>query len=321
MQGPILVTGAAGFLGYHLCAALLDQGIPIIGVDCFSPYYAIAFKQARIKRLESPYFGLETLDLRDSPAVQELFERYKFTQVIHLAAQPGVRYSREHPQETISHNLMGLVPILEGCRLGQIPLILASSSSVYGATPSLPFQETECVDQPRSVYAATKRSGELLAQSYSHLYDLPITVLRFFTVYGPWGRPDMAYFTFTQKILAGKKIELFNQGRNQRDFTYSADVITVILHLLTSNWPGYQILNVGRGKPLEIRDLVHHLEYLTGCQAQVALRAADPTEPPITWADTTRLKAAIGYVPTTDLAQGLAEFWAWYQEYGDLAAD
>ena len=320
--GPVLVTGAAGFIGMHVARALAEGGRDVVGVDDFDPYYDVALKEARVEALRPlARFRLVRADLADAHACERLFgERYDA--VVHLAAQPGVRYSLVNPEAYVRNNLVAFGHVLEGCRHARVAhLVYASSSSVYGANHVLPFSEDQRVDHPVSLYAATKKANELMAHSYSHLYRLPTTGLRFFTVYGPWGRPDQAPMLFTKAILEGRPIDVFNAGRMQRDFTYVDDIVEGVVRVLAQPPAGdagaapYAIYNIGNHEAVELEAFIATLERLLG---RTALRNDQPMQPgdvPATYASIDRLKQAVGFAPHTPLAEGLARFVDWYRAY------
>lgn len=329
----ILVTGAAGFIGAAVARRLLDAGLQVLGVDNLNAYYDVRLKAARLAELEGrPGFAFERLDLAGRAATADAFARFRPTHVIHLAAQAGVRYSIEHPEAYVDSNLVGFGNVLEGCRhAGAAHLLFASSSSVYGANTALPFSVGQTVDHPISLYAATKKANELMAHTYAHLYRLPVTGLRFFTVYGPWGRPDMAVFLFTDAIFHGRPIRLFNGGDLRRDFTYIDDVVDGVLALLPKPaapdpaWSGerpdpatssapYRIYNIGNHAPAPVTQLVAHIEDALGRKAQVEMAPMQPGDVPATFADVSALAAAVDFAPRTPLAQGVARFVAWYRE-------
>jgi UDP-glucuronate 4-epimerase len=318
-----LVTGAAGFIGMHVTRALLDAGDEVVGVDSFDPYYDVALKEARVATLTGrPGFTFERVDLADATGVADLFRRGRFTHVAHLAAQPGVRYSLVNPAAYLRNNIDAFGNVLEGCRhTGIEHLVYASSSSVYGANHALPFSEDQPVDHPVSLYAATKKSNELMAHSYSHLFRLPTTGLRFFTVYGPWGRPDQAPMLFTRAILAGTPIQVFNDGRMARDFTYVDDIAEGVM-LALSRVPGpaasgapYAVYNIGHHEAVALTVFISTLERLLG---RTAVRESKPMQAgdvPVTFAAIDRLREATGFVPRTSLDDGLARFVEWYRAY------
>ncbi len=323
-----LVTGAAGFIGMHASLRLLERGHEVLGIDNLSPYYDPALKRARLEQLRAQAkFAFEKLDIADEPAVAALFAK-PFDCVLHLAAQAGVRYSLENPMAYVSSNIAGFLNVLEGCRKAKVAhLCYASSSSVYGANKEMPFREDHQVDRPVSLYAATKRANELMAQSYSNLYGIPCTGLRFFTVYGPWGRPDMALFIFTRAILEGKSIRLFNGGNMLRDFTYIDDIAEAVVKMVgrpAPPAPRHRIFNVGHGSPLKLTDFVTAIEQALGRKAVIEMAAMQPGDVEATYASTEKLRAEIGYAPATDVRDGVGRFVAWYRAHyagkGDLAA-
>lgn len=330
----ILVTGAAGFIGMHTAQRLLERGDEVVGVDNLNDYYEVSLKEARLARLAAyPNFRFVRLDIADSQGMQELFAAEGFQRVVHLAAQAGVRYSLANPHAYAQSNLVGFVNVLEGCRHAQVEhLVYASSSSVYGGNRKMPFSEHDAVDHPVSLYAATKKSNELMAHTYSHLFGLPTTGLRFFTVYGPWGRPDMALFLFTRAILEGRPIDVFNHGKMQRDFTYIDDIVEGVVRVLDqparasesfdglapdpacSNVP-YRLFNIGNDQPV---DLLAFIEALEGALGQVANKRLLPLQDgdvPATWADTALLGQAVGFAPKTSVQDGVGQFVRWYRDY------
>jgi len=317
-----LVTGAAGFIGMHLALRLKRDGVEVDGVDSFDPYYDVALKRARAAMLETAGVRCDTLDLADPTITARLFSEGRYSHVAHLAAQPGVRYSLVNPAAYLRNNVDAFGNVLEGCRSKGIEhLVYASSSSVYGANHVLPFSEEQNVDHPVSVYAATKRADELLAHSYSHLYRLPATGLRFFTVYGPWGRPDMAPTLFARAILAGTPIKVFNFGRMQRDFTYVDDIVEGVVRVLArppaddgTNAP-HTVYNIGNHTAVELEMFIGCLETLLGRRAVKEYLPLQAGEVPATFASVERLAAATGFEPTMPLAEGLARFVDWYREY------
>lgn len=330
----ILVTGAAGFIGYHLSKRLLSEGYVVVGIDNLNDYYDVQLKQDRLAQLSSnPHFRFECINLEDQAGINHVFADHRFHAVVHLAAQAGVRYSLQNPVAYINSNITGFLHILEGCRhYKPEQLIYASSSSVYGANTSMPFSVHDNVDHPVSLYAATKKSNELMAHSYSHLYGIPTTGLRFFTVYGPWGRPDMAYFSFARDILQGKPIKVFNHGKMKRDFTYIDDIIDGIVRLVDSkpepdlNWSGkepdpatsyapYRIYNIGNNKPVELMKLIQLLEENLGVEAVKEYLPMQPGDVHETFADIEELSQAVGFLPKTSIEEGIASFVAWYKEY------
>lgn len=323
-----LVTGAAGFIGYHLCEALLAKGHCVLGVDNLSSYYDPRLKNDRLDQLRKhPQFLFLQLDLADRDAVARLFADAKFEAVFHLAAQAGVRYSLVNPHAYVDSNVTAFVNILEGCRRGSVQhLIYASSSSVYGLNQKLPFSVDDPVDQPVSLYAATKRANELLAFSYSHLYGIHTTGLRFFTVYGPWGRPDMAVHSFTKAMLAGEPIDLYNHGRMQRDFTYVGDAVTGIWqsfrHSLASNGDGCKcrLYNIGSNRPIELYELVSTLETCLGVEARLRFLPMQPGDVLDTFADIESSRLDFNYRPKVTLREGLERFVHWYRAYYRIPA-
>jgi UDP-glucuronate 4-epimerase len=318
----VLVTGAAGFIGMHTARALLADGVRVTGVDCFVPYYDVALKEARVAELTGRAgFAFERVDLADAAATQRLFANGGFTHVIHLAAQPGVRYSLSHPDAYLRNNIDAFGHVLEGCRhAGVRHLVYASSSSVYGASHALPFSEDQPVDRPVSLYAATKCANELMAHSYAHLFRLPVTGLRFFTVYGPWGRPDQAPMLFARAILAGEPIQVFNEGRMRRDFTYVDDIVEGVVRVLALPPQGGEgapaaVYNIGNSDAVELTDFIAALERLLGRRAVRELLPMQPGDMAATYASIERLHALTGFAPHTPLAEGLARFVAWYRAY------
>lgn len=328
----ILVTGAAGFIGYYVSQRLLDAGHQVVGLDNLNDYYDVELKQARLKQLTPHrHFQFIEMDLADRDGMANLFAGDKFDRVIHLAAQAGVRYSIDNPMAYLDSNLAGMLTILEGCRQQKVPhLVYASSSSVYGMNKKVPFSESDAVDHPVSLYAATKKSNELMAHTYSHLYDLPTTGLRFFTVYGPMGRPDMAYFSFTKKILAGEPIDVFNHGKLSRDFTYIDDIVEGVLRVMEeipsrddsndcsspdqSSAP-YQLFNIGNHQPVELLTFIQTLEQALGVKAKLNMKPMQPGDVYTTYADTDNLQQAVGFSPDTSLAEGLGKFAQWYRSF------
>lgn len=332
----ILVTGAAGFIGFHLIKALLETGVSdseysIVGIDNINDYYDVDLKKERLRILGEialpDKFTFIKLDLADREAMSELFATHQFDTVVNLGAQAGVRYSIENPNAYIDSNVVGFVNILEGCRHHDIKhLIYASSSSVYGMNIKQPFTTADCVDFPISLYAATKKSNELMAHSYSHLYNIPTTGLRFFTVYGPYGRPDMAYFSFTKKILAGERINVFNNGVMQRDFTYIDDIVKGILRIInkapspqystiTTATAPYKIYNIGNNQPVTLRRFITAIEDACGKKAQENLLPMQAGDVPITYADIDELVEDIGFKPETSIEKGIKKFVEWYKQY------
>ncbi len=330
----LLVTGAAGFIGFHVAKLLLERGEEVVGLDNLNAYYDPGLKAARLALLEQyANFRFIKADLEDRPRMEGVFEAENFQRVIHLAAQAGVRYSIENPHAYVQSNILGFLHVIEGCRRSGVEhLVYASTSSLYVAYTRMPFSETQCVDHPLTLYAATKKSNELMAHSYSSLYGLPTTGLRFFTVYGPWGRPDMALFIFTRNILAGAPIDVFNGGDHQRDFTYIDDivggVVAAVDHIAvadpnwnsdaplpnTSNAP-YRIYNIGNQHPVSVTRYIDVLERRLGRKAQRNFLPIQPGDVPDTWADVESLSREVGYRPRTGLEEGVKHFVEWYVEY------
>jgi UDP-glucuronate 4-epimerase len=330
----VLVTGAAGFIGYFSARRLLARGDEVVGLDNLNDYYDVSLKQARIDQLaREPGFRFEKIDLANRDAVGALFATEKFERVVHLGAQAGVRYSIENPFAYVDSNLVGTMSVLEGCRYHAVEhLVYASTSSVYGANTRMPFSVHQNVDHPLSLYAATKKSNELMAHTYASLYGLPVTGLRFFTVYGPFGRPDMALFSFTKNILAGKPIDVFNYGHHRRDFTYIDDVVEGIVaaldHVATANpaWSGdepdaatsaapYRLYNIGNQQPVELMRYIEVLEECLGRKAEMNLLPMQAGDVPDTWADVEALVADVGYRPATPIERGVRNFVDWYIDY------
>jgi UDP-glucuronate 4-epimerase len=335
----VLVTGAAGFIGFHLSMRLLERGTPVLGFDNLNPYYDPALKRARLHSLQDTAsrtgtaFTLIEADLEDGEAVHRAFAEHRPQRVVNLAAQAGVRYSIENPSAYIQANLVGFGHILEGCRHhGVQHLVYASSSSVYGGNTRLPFSEHQGVDHPVSLYAASKKANELMAHTYSNLYGLPTSGLRFFTVYGPWGRPDMALFLFTRAMLAGEPIQVFNHGQMVRDFTYIDDIVESLLRVLdrpaepdpafdtaepdpASSWAPYRVFNIGNSNPTPLLDYIEAIEAALGITAEKQLRPMQPGDVPATAADTTALEAWTGFTPNTSVREGVARFVAWYRRF------
>ena len=316
----VLVTGAAGFIGMHAAKALLAQGARVTGVDSFEPYYDVALKEARIASLRGmPGFAFERVDLAQAEATAKLFAGGAFSHVVHLAAQPGVRYSLTHPDAYLRNNVVAFGHVLEGCRHSRIAhLVYASSSSVYGASHDLPFTEDQRVDRPVSLYAATKCANEAMAHSYAQLFGLPVTGLRFFTVYGPWGRPDQAPILFTKAILAGKPIDVFNEGRMERDFTYVDDIIEGVVRTLAlpaTSMPPAAIYNIGNSEAVPLTQFIATLSRVLGREAILRPLPMQPGDMRTTYASIDRLRALTGFAPRTPLAEGLARFAAWYRGY------
>ena len=330
----ILVTGAAGFIGARLCDLLLERGDEIVGVDNLNDYYDVSLKKARLALLEGRSgFEFSKLDIEDRSAMADLFASAGAQRVIHLAAQAGVRYSLENPYAYIDANVVGTINILEGCRHHDVEhLVYASSSSVYGANTHMPFSVHDNVDHPVSLYAATKKANELMAHTYSHLYGLPTTGLRFFTVYGPWGRPDMSLFMFTKKILAGEPIDVFNYGNHRRDFTYIDDIVGGVISCVDTiakpnpEWdsdrpdPGtgrapYRLYNIGNNAPVELMDFIGALEACLGLEAKKNMLPLQPGDVPDTYAEVDALVENVGYRPATPIEIGIEKFVSWYKEY------
>ncbi|MRR56904.1 MAG: NAD-dependent epimerase [Deltaproteobacteria bacterium] len=330
----VLVTGAAGFIGMHVCERLLARGDEVVGVDCLNDYYDVSLKEARLARLK-PHgnFRFHKLDIADRVGVAALFVAEKPQRVINLAAQAGVRYSLENPHAYVDSNLVGFVNILEGCRhQGVDHLLFASSSSVYGGNTKIPFSESDNVDHPVSLYAATKKANELMAHSYAHLYGLPVTGLRFFTVYGPWGRPDMAYYSFTKAILAGQSIDVFNHGKMLRDFTFIDDAVEAVMRLVetppdkhpefdtgapdpASSWAPFRVLNLGNHQPIPLMNFVSVLVQALGKKADINMLPMQDGDVVATHADTAALSQLVKFSPTTPLVEGIREFVSWYRRY------
>jgi UDP-glucuronate 4-epimerase len=323
----VLVTGAAGFIGFNTSKALLERGERVIGVDNLNDYYSVALKEARLAQLRRlPGFSFERLDIAERGALPALAEREpSIDRVIHLAAQAGVRYSLINPHAYIGSNIVGQLEVLEACR--RLPrlkhLLIASSSSVYGGNAKMPFSIEDRVDTPRSLYAATKKADELMCYCYAHLHRLPTTALRFFTVYGPWGRPDMAAWIFTDAILAGKPIRLFNHGKMQRDFTYIDDIVSGVLAALErppadDGAPPYRLYNLGNHRSEQLTHFVAVLEAALGRKATIELAAMEPGDVPATYADISETTRDLGFLPTTPIEQGLPRFVAWYRDFHRL---
>ena len=319
----LLVTGTAGFIGYHVAERLLAMGHRVVGVDNFNDYYAPALKEAREARLRAHagYTG-HRLDLCDLAGIERIFDEARPARICHLAAQAGVRYSITHPRTYERSNLCGFFNVLQLSREREVArLVYASSSSVYGNVRELPFSEEQRVDTPISLYAATKKANELLAHTYSHLYGLPTVGLRFFTVYGPWGRPDMAMWLFTRDILAGRPIKVFNHGDMRRDFTYIDDIVSgVVASLFTDGLETYEVMNLGNHQSEELLELIAVLEEALGQKAERELLPMQPGDVKATYADITRAEAKLGFAPTTGIREGIPKFVAWYRENADLVA-
>ena len=330
----VLITGAAGFIGSALALRLLNRGDEVIGIDNLNDYYDPSLKEARLARTQDhPAFTDIRIDLEDRQGIADLFAQYKPDGVVNLAAQAGVRYSLENPNAYIDTNVVGFMHVLEGCRHNDVKhLVYASSSSVYGSNTRMPFSVHDNVDHPVSIYAATKKANELMAHTYSHLYRLPTTGLRFFTVYGPWGRPDMALFKFTRNILAGEPIDVFNYGKHRRDFTYIDDIVEGVIRTLdriprpNPDWSGdhpdsasstapYALYNIGNNQPVELLHYIEVLENCLGMKAEKNLLPLQPGDVPDTYADVQDLVRDVGYKPDMSVEQGVANFVAWYRDY------
>lgn len=333
----IMVTGTAGFIGNHLALRLLERGDEVIGIDNLNDYYAVSLKQDRLARIKDhPGFTDVRLDIADRDGMEAIFKQHKPQKVVNLAAQAGVRYSLQNPRAYIDSNIVGFINILEGCRHHNVEhLVYASSSSVYGANESMPFSVHDNVDHPLSLYAASKKANELMAHTYSNLYQLPTTGLRFFTVYGPWGRPDMALFLFTKAILAGEKIDVFNYGKHRRDFTYIDDIVEGVIRTLDHNaepnpeWSGahpdpgtskapWRVYNIGNQNPVELMAYIETLERFLGKTAEKNLLPIQPGDVPDTYADVEALVSDVGYKPSTTIEEGIENFVAWYKKYYQL---
>ena len=333
----LLVTGAAGFIGMYTAKQLLERGDVVVGLDNFNDYYDVSLKEARAAVLaEYDNFTMTRIDLADRESVEQLFAESRFDKVVHLAAQAGVRYSITNPHSYIDSNIVGTLHILEGCRHNEVQhLVYASSSSVYGANSTMPFSIHQNVDHPLALYGATKKANELMAHTYSSLYDLPTTGLRFFTVYGPFGRPDMALFMFTKNIIEGKPIDVFNYGNHSRDFTYVEDIVEGVIRTMdhtaapNSDWdsakpdPGtsrapYRIYNIGNQQPVELMRYIEVIEECVGRKAEKNLLPMQPGDVADTWADTEDLAADVGYQPDTPIEVGVKNFVDWYLDYYDV---
>ncbi|TAK93833.1 MAG: NAD-dependent epimerase [Aquabacterium sp.] len=336
-MSKVLVTGAAGFIGMHVCLSLLQRGDTVVGIDNLNDYYDPQLKKDRIAHIGTQCpgaaFRFELLDIGDNAALQALFDREQFDSVVHLAAQAGVRYSLQNPHAYVHSNLAGFVNMLEACRHHKTGhLVYASSSSVYGGNVRMPFSEEDAVDHPVSLYAATKKANELMAHTYSHLYGLPTTGLRFFTVYGPWGRPDMAPMLFTRAILAGEPIKVFNHGKMQRDFTYIDDIVKGVIATLdkppqaqpdfdrqdpsaASSWAPYRVFNIGNSEPVALMDFIQTIETALGCKAKLDLQPMAPGDVAATYASVEALTDWTGVRSHTDLATGIGHFTSWYRAY------
>jgi len=334
----VLVTGAAGFIGFHLCRRLLERGDRVTGLDNLNDYYDVSLKESRLKILEKiDNFSFIKCDIADRSGIEKLFVEHQFDVVVNLAAQAGVRYSLTNPHAYIDANIVGFMNILEGCRQQQIGhLVYASSSSVYGANTRMPFSVHDNIDHPVSLYAASKKANELMAHTYAHLYGLPCTGLRFFTVYGPWGRPDMALFLFTRAILAGEPINVFNHGRMRRDFTYIDDIVEGVVRATdrpapsNPDWSGdqpdpgtsaapYRVYNIGNNNPVELMHLIETLEKALGKVAEKNFMPIQPGDVPATWANVDALSEDVGFRPETPIEVGVQKFVDWYKRYYAIA--
>ncbi|MDM8525286.1 NAD-dependent epimerase [Desulfococcaceae bacterium HSG8] len=330
----VLVTGAAGFIGFHLSKRLLEEGCNVTGFDNVNDYYDVSLKEARLDKLTGfSNFSFFKADLSDKPAMDNIFQNTPFDVVVNLAAQAGVRYSLENPHAYVDSNLVGFVNILECCRHNNVKhLVFASSSSVYGANTRMPFSVHHNVDHPVSLYAASKKANELMAHTYSHLYGLPCTGLRFFTVYGPWGRPDMALFLFTKAILEGKPIKVFNHGKMERDFTYVADIVEGVVRVMARlpepnpAWSGdapdpgtsyvpYKVYNIGNNQPVKLTEFIEIIEKTLGRTAEKEFLDLQPGDVPATYADVDDLMKDVGFKPATPIEEGIGNFISWYKEY------
>lgn len=333
----VLVTGAAGFIGFHVCQKLLARGDQIIGLDNLSDYYDVNLKKARLAQLhENSRFSFHKLDVADREDMSQFFAEHQFDGVVHLAAQAGVRYSIKNPHAYVDSNLVGFVNILEGCRHSRVKhLVFASSSSVYGSNTKIPFSVHDNVDHPISLYAASKKANELIAHTYSHLYSLPTTGLRFFTVYGPWGRPDMALFLFTKAILEGQPIDVFNYGKMKRDFTYIDDIVEGVVRVLdkipepnplwsvitpnpSNSKAPYKIYNIGNNHPVELIHFIEVLEDCLGLKAEKNMLPLQPGDVSITYADVNDLSRDVGFKPNTPIEVGIEHFVTWYKSYYNI---
>jgi UDP-glucuronate 4-epimerase len=311
----VLVTGAAGFIGMHSARRLLERGDEVLGIDNLSPYYDVRLKRDRLAQLVHPGFRFVELDIANAAPLLEAFENHRPDAVLHLAAQAGVRHSLENPASYVQANLVGFANLLEACRRRPPRnLVFASSSSVYGTNAKLPWSESDPVDHPASLYAATKKSNELMAHVYSHLFGLPATGLRYFTVYGPWGRPDMSPVLFARAIMEEKPLQVFNHGDMQRDFTYVDDIVEGTLRVLDTP-AGYALYNIGNHTPVGLLDYIAELERALGRKARLEMRPMQPGDVKSTYADTRALERAVGFAPSTPLADGLARFAQWFRQY------
>jgi UDP-glucuronate 4-epimerase len=334
VMAKILVTGAAGFIGFHLSQRLLERGDEVVGLDNLNDYYDVSLKKDRLEQLTAKSnFSFHLLDLADREGIAQLFAQSSFDKVVNLAAQAGVRYSLKNPHAYVDSNLVGFVNILEGCRHTNVQhLVFASSSSVYGANTKTPFSVHDNVDHPVSLYAASKKANELMAHTYSSLYGLPASGLRFFTVYGPWGRPDMALFLFTKAILAGQPIDVFNYGKMKRDFTYIDDIVEGVIRVMDNvakpnpNWSGntpdpgtsyapYKNYNIGNNQPVELMHFIETLENYLGLKAEKNLLPMQPGDVPATYADVDALVQDVGFKPNTSIELGIERFVEWYRSY------
>ncbi|MGF1603535.1 MAG: NAD-dependent epimerase [Thermosynechococcaceae cyanobacterium] len=318
----VLVTGAAGFIGFHLAQRLLTEGVQVYGIDNLNDYYDVRLKKARLDQLvDQPQFTFQYLDICDRNAITQLFADQPFDGIVHLAAQAGVRYSIENPNAYVDTNLMGFMNILEACRHHHIGhLVFASSSSVYGTNQKVPFSVEDNVDHPISLYAATKKANELMAHSYSHLYGLPMTGLRFFTVYGPWGRPDMAYYKFVDAIANQRPIDIYNHGKMERDFTYIDDVVEGVVKVLARKpdvigQAPYKIYNIGNHSPVSLMHFIEVIEAELGTVAEKNWLPMQPGDVPATYADITELSQDVGFEPRTPVEEGMRHFVNWYRNY------
>jgi UDP-glucuronate 4-epimerase len=333
-MSKVLVTGCAGFIGFHVAQRLLERGDQVVGLDNLNDYYDVSLKEARLAQLTGRAgFSFSKLDLKSREGMEETFKTNSFDKVIHLAAQAGVRYSLKNPHAYVESNLVGFLNVLEGCRHTRVEhLVFASSSSVYGMNTRMPFSVHQKVDHPVSLYAATKKANELMAHAYAHLYRLPCTGLRFFTVYGPWGRPDMAFFIFSKSILAGKPIDVFNYGRMRRDFTYIDDIVEGVVRVMEKiprpdpAWRGgdpgggrssapYRLYNIGNNNPVELMEMVRLLETKLGKKAKMNLLPLQPGDIPATYADIEDLALDVGFKPKTTIEEGISRFVDWYRKY------
>lgn len=337
MESSVLVTGAAGFIGYHVARRLLERGDTVLGLDNLNPYYDVRLKEARLAQL-TPFERFRFLkhDLADRSAMEEVFAAHPISRVVHLGAQAGVRYSLTNPHAYVDSNVTGFLTVLEGCRSRKVEhLVFASSSSVYGGNTRMPFSVQDNVDHPLSLYAASKKANELMAHSYAHLYGIPCTGLRFFTVYGPWGRPDMALFIFTKAILEGKPIQVFNFGKMQRDLTYIDDIVEGVIRTLDRPaaadpaWCGdrptpagssapYRLYNIGNHQPVELLRIIEVLEGTLGKKAKMELLPMQPGDVPATYADIEDLARDVGFRPDTPIEVGIPRFVEWYREYSGV---